>query len=92
MTRDKCYPLPMSLFVVYLSTQEQPKILRALKAVPEEDRFEFIVEAGENVVLPKSDIICWEEYAEGQTAAILSREAMLAKRALAMRHDEEEEL
>ncbi|WP_075086684.1 hypothetical protein [Verrucomicrobium spinosum] len=60
------------------------------EAVPEEDRFEFIVEAGENVVLPKSDIICWEEYAEGQTAAILSREAMLAKRAQAMRHDEGE--
>jgi hypothetical protein len=71
----------MSLFVVYLTTQEQPKILRALKAVSEEDRFEFLGEDGGSVVLPKSEIICWEEFADGETAAILTREGMLARRA-----------
>lgn len=78
----------MSLFVVYLSTQEQPKFLRALKVVQEEDSLQFLVEDGNHIALPKSEILCWEEFAEGQTAAILSREAALARRAATLSPDD----
>ncbi|HSJ03196.1 MAG TPA: hypothetical protein VK956_12120 [Verrucomicrobium sp.] len=46
-----------------------------------EGDFEFIFEGGDSLVLKKSEVICWDEFAEGQTAVIRSREDAMSRMA-----------
>ena len=69
----------MPVYVVYLKNEDRPRILRALSVNRVDDSFTFEFEAGDNLTLPKSDIVCWDEYQDGETALIRSREDVLRR-------------